>query len=50
MGKNLWKKGKEMTIDEVKDMIDEQGITEAQYEELLLIVDKRIAELEGKIH
>ena len=39
-----------MTIDEVKDMIDEQGITEAQYEELLLIVDKRIAELEGKIH
>ena len=39
-----------MTIDEVKDMIDEQGVTEEQYEELLLAVDKRIAELEGKLH
>ena len=39
-----------MTIDEVKDMIDEQCVTEEQYEELLLAVDKRIAELEGKLH
>jgi hypothetical protein len=39
-----------MTIDEVKDMIDEQGVTEEQYEELLLAVDRRIAELENKIH
>jgi len=39
-----------MNIDEVKDMIDEQDLTEYQCEELLLCIDKRIAVLENKIH
>lgn len=39
-----------MNIDEVKDTIDELDLTEYQCQQVLDYIDKRIAELEGKIH
>lgn len=36
-------------IDELKEILDKQNLTQEDYKEMLMYVDKRIAELEGRL-